>query len=109
MKPLFSTFELVEPTRNKRDSCAICEQFRFPRSKKKRIRKKWAKRPENWRVVPDPSYVFNVSTLDLHRGPIVMEPPRICAFPAKRAVPDDIDLHSAVMQLIGLRHSTSQH
>ncbi len=24
-------------------------QFRFPKSKKKRIRKKWAKRPENWR------------------------------------------------------------
>jgi len=27
------------------------EQFRFPRSKKKRIRKKWASRPENWRPV----------------------------------------------------------
>lgn len=25
------------------------EQFRFPRSKKVRIRKKWAKNPENWR------------------------------------------------------------
>jgi hypothetical protein len=25
------------------------EQFRFPKSKKKRIRNKWAKRPENWR------------------------------------------------------------
>lgn len=27
-----------------------CEQFRFPRSKKRRIRKKWAARPENWRA-----------------------------------------------------------
>lgn len=25
-------------------------QFRFPKSKKKRIRIKWAKRPENWKV-----------------------------------------------------------
>jgi len=25
------------------------EQFRFPRSKKKRIQKKWAKRQANWR------------------------------------------------------------
>ncbi|MFA6959935.1 MAG: hypothetical protein WC205_04190 [Opitutaceae bacterium] len=28
---------------------ALVEQFRFPKSKKKRIRKKWAKRPGNWR------------------------------------------------------------
>ena len=25
-------------------------QYRFPRSRKKRIRRKWAKRPENWRL-----------------------------------------------------------
>ena len=25
-------------------------QFRFPKSKKSRIRKKWSKRPKNWRV-----------------------------------------------------------
>jgi len=25
------------------------EQFRLPRSKKRRIRQKWANRPENWR------------------------------------------------------------
>lgn len=27
----------------------LLEQFRFPRSRKKRIRNKWAKRPENFR------------------------------------------------------------
>lgn len=27
----------------------MVEQFRFPKSKKRRIRNKWAKRPENWR------------------------------------------------------------
>lgn len=27
----------------------LTEQFRFPVSKRKRIRKKWSKRPENWR------------------------------------------------------------
>ncbi len=27
-------------------------QYRFPKSKKKRIRKKWAKNPQNWKDVP---------------------------------------------------------
>ena len=27
----------------------ITEQFRFPHSRKKRIRNKWTKRPQNWR------------------------------------------------------------
>jgi hypothetical protein len=27
------------------------KQFRFPRSKKKRIRKKWSKRPQNYKPV----------------------------------------------------------
>jgi len=30
------------------------EQFRFPRTKNRRIRRKWAKRPENLRTVCDP-------------------------------------------------------
>jgi len=33
------------------------KQFRFPRSGKKRIRNKWAKRPENFRLIPS-SKVF---------------------------------------------------
>lgn len=33
------------------------EQFRFPKSKRKRIRKKWAKRPENWRTVAVPVFM----------------------------------------------------
>jgi len=31
------------------------EQYRFPHCKKRRIRKKWAKRDENWRYLP-PEY-----------------------------------------------------
>lgn len=41
-------------------------QYRFPRTKKKRIQRKWAKRPENWRpleeisvVVGDDRYMWN--------------------------------------------------
>lgn len=34
------------------------EQFRFPRSKKRRIRKKWAKDPRNWRTVNDGLALF---------------------------------------------------
>jgi hypothetical protein len=30
-------------------SVSLVEQYRFPRSKKKRIRAKWAKRDGNWR------------------------------------------------------------
>ena len=33
-------------------------QVRFPRSKKRRIRKKWAKRPDNWRDVPWDHYLI---------------------------------------------------
>ena len=41
-------------------------QFRFPRSKKRRIRKKWAKRQENWKAVPWPrAYQIN-GTLVMH-------------------------------------------
>ena len=35
------------------------EQFRFPRSRKKRIRKKWRKDPRNWREVRDKVIMFN--------------------------------------------------
>lgn len=39
----------VQPKLDLIPSLHLQEQFRFPRSKKKRIRTKWAKRPENWR------------------------------------------------------------
>jgi hypothetical protein len=32
--------------------CADYVQYRFPRSKKKRIKNKWYKREENWKTVP---------------------------------------------------------
>jgi hypothetical protein len=32
------------------------EQFRFPRTKKRRIRNKWKKRPENWRSKTGQAY-----------------------------------------------------
>lgn len=35
-------------------------QFRFPRSKKRRIRKKWAKDPRNWRE-EDCAYLVNTA------------------------------------------------
>jgi len=31
-------------------------QFRFPRSKRKRVRKKWSRRIKNFRRVPDPNF-----------------------------------------------------
>lgn len=47
----------------------VYEQFRFPRSKKKRMRKKWAKDPHNWRTrsVPwDKAYVLGKQILVAH-------------------------------------------
>jgi hypothetical protein len=42
------------------------EQFRFPRSKRKRIRKKWAKKAENWKCVPwEKAYQIG-DTLHMH-------------------------------------------
>jgi hypothetical protein len=34
------------------DGCLVITQIRFPRSKKKRIRKKWSKSPNNFRYEP---------------------------------------------------------
>ena len=45
----------------------IREQVRFPRSKRRRIRKKWAKRPGNHASRPDPSiYKLGEGTLLMH-------------------------------------------
>lgn len=38
------------------------EQFRFPKSKKRRIRKKWAKDPRNWRSV-ERIYVMDIEKI----------------------------------------------
>lgn len=39
------------------ESLNMVEQFRFPKSRKKRIRKKWSKRLENWRPMRT-AYVY---------------------------------------------------
>ncbi len=36
----------------------IKKQVKFPRSKKKRIIKKWSKKPENFVTIPDPNTYF---------------------------------------------------
>lgn len=40
------------------ESPFMVEQFRFPKSRKKRIRNKWAKRPENWRPNLKTTYII---------------------------------------------------
>jgi len=37
--------------------CTVRKQYRFPHSKKRRIRAKWAKRERNFRYTPSP-YVY---------------------------------------------------
>lgn len=43
-------------------------QVRFPRSKKRRIRKKWSNRGSNWRSVP------SAQIYELHTGILLMHP-----------------------------------
>jgi hypothetical protein len=38
-------------------------QFRFPKSKTKRIRKKWRKRKENYKFIPMGPYIMNGNTI----------------------------------------------
>jgi hypothetical protein len=41
--------------------CTISRQFRFPRSKRTRIRKKWSAQQLNYRNIPDPDvYVMEL-------------------------------------------------
>lgn len=50
-----------------RPSKIMVEQFRFPKSKKRRIRRKWAKRTENWR--PMTKALFNKNTNEIYIHP----------------------------------------
>lgn len=47
-------------------SDSLLEQFRFPKSRKKRIRNKWAKRPENWRPARQGYYLAETNTVFVH-------------------------------------------
>jgi hypothetical protein len=51
-------------------------QFRMPKSKRRRIRKKWAARAQNWMVKPDPS-VYVIDNALLGRPTIVGHPATI--------------------------------
>lgn len=45
------------------------EQYRFPRSKRRRIRRKWAKRASNWRLGADPSILVDPANGILYMHP----------------------------------------
>jgi len=48
-------FEVIESK-----TLVIKYQYRFPKSKRRRIRKKWKKNQNNWRTKPDPQvYILN--------------------------------------------------
>jgi len=36
-------------------ACVLRKQFRFPRSRRRRIRNKWARQDSNCRILPDPN------------------------------------------------------
>ena len=44
----------------------VRKQVRFPRSRKRRIQKKWRRNFKNWGDVPGPSYLLNDDTIYMH-------------------------------------------
>ena len=70
------------------------KQVRFPRSKKRRIRKKWAKRPENWRSVPqDKAYQIG-DTLVMHPAMLERLKKQLASISATPAPPPQYSLRS---------------
>lgn len=49
----------------------VREQVRFPKSRSRRIRKKWSRDPRNWSERPDPTIYF-VNLESAFGGPAVM-------------------------------------
>ena len=50
---------------------AVREQYRFPRSKKKRIRKKWRRNERNWHTVPQ-RRIYRVGNC-IYAHPVVID------------------------------------
>lgn len=53
--PIVTSFHLTETI-----------QFRFPKSKKKRIRKKWSKNESNYRLAPSSNLYITNNTIYMH-------------------------------------------
>lgn len=49
-----------------RTSTHLREQFRFPRTKKRRIRRKWAKRSKNWRAITNRAFQMPDGSIVCH-------------------------------------------
>ena len=49
-----------------RTSYALEEQFRFPRTKKRRIRRKWEERQKNWRPILNKALLLPDGTFVCH-------------------------------------------
>lgn len=61
------------------------EQFRFPRTKKRRIRRKWAKRPENWRPITNRVFQIRDGCILCHPSVIDRIPELMAAGPVPAA------------------------
>jgi len=49
------------------------KQIRFPKSKKKRIRKKWEKQHKNWQATPEPDVFIDKVNQVVYAHPITAE------------------------------------
>ncbi len=66
MNNLYSGFKIIESS-----TLVIKYQYRFPKSKRRRIRKKWKKDLKNWRTKADPQYYFLNNQIICH--PVMTE------------------------------------
>ena len=53
--------------------CTIRKQFRFPSSKKRRIRNKWKKRDKNFRDIPDEKIYFMQNSRTMVGHPVAVD------------------------------------
>lgn len=66
MKNLYGGFQIIESK-----TLVIKYQYRFPKSKRRRIRKKWKNNPNNYKTRPDPQYYLLNNQIICH--PIMAE------------------------------------
>jgi len=66
MNNKYGGFKIIESK-----TLIIRYQYRFPKSKRRRIRKKWKKDQTNWKTKPDPQYYFLNNQIICH--PIMAE------------------------------------
>ncbi len=83
----------------------LVQWFRKPRSKKKRIQKKWRLRPENWRpsrLVYQQTYLMGINAMRFGFGSVASSERKTDAAPSQR--PRNLLMHPQTWALLQRKH-----